>query len=251
MSNQHQGGPPGGYPGYPQQGYPQPGQQQPGYGQQQPQQGYGQQQPQQGYGQQQPQQGYGQQQGSPPVGAPPNAPKKKGGKGILIGVLVALPILGMGGWLGYQHYVNWGYRAAPSEVRAKVDPTIEPMRALAEKVAKACNDEDFKENPLEGSKVLDLNGLVAADVECMDAKFGYDPDEAKKPKKTFPPLKKPVGLPEINLTKNDGFACMAPNFMGFDDDKMTDCVMWKGGRVHYYVERVAGSKRGRVSIELK
>lgn len=195
---------------------------------------------QQGYGQQP---GYGLPQGGAPV-APPA--KKKSRAGIIIAILVLLPLLGLGGWLGYQHYENWGYMTAPDNVKAKVDPTIEDMREMAEKVAKLCNDGDLKTNPLEDSKILKIKGLTAARAECQDAGFG-----GTSAPQYFPPLTGVKEYGELDIRNTDNFKCMPPNFMGFDDDTKTDCVMWKGSKTHYYVERVSGKKKGRVAIEME
>jgi len=248
MSNPNQPSGPGYQHGYPQQGYPAQGQQQ-----------------QHGH----PHQGYQQPQAHPQAqqGVPPGPAKKKKGKGLLLAILVLVPIVGLGGWLGYQHFETYGYLRAPAKVQKKVDPTIEIMRDMAEKVARVCRvgSEGLREaefsltdNPLEGSKVLKLKGLVAARASC-DRAFGVSDDgvdemtkKLRKPDVRFHPLEQ-EDLNRIKLSNEDSddFACMAPNFLGIEDTERNDCVIWKGRRVHYYVERTNGSKRGIVAIELE
>ncbi len=269
--NQPPQGPPGGYPGgqaYPQQGpgqgqayppqgqpaYPpqqQQGQQQayPQQGQQQPYPQQGQQQPYPQQGQQQqayPQQGQqqqaypqqGQQQAYPPQG---QAPAKKKGGGLVLGLVFGLVVVaGLGGFFYYSHFMKWGYTEAPSSVREKVDPIIADMDAAADEVAKACADKSFKKNPLKGSKILDAKGLVALRAQCKDHQA-----------MPFPPLDKVGEDFEITISKTDGFKCLPPNFLGTDDPDKTDCVMWRGSRAHFYVERASGSERSQISVELE
>jgi hypothetical protein len=229
------GQPPGGGwgqpPGYdPNQGYPQ--QQQQGYPQQQ-----------QGYPQQQ-QQGYPSQPGAQPPVAPK---KKKSPVGCIVAALL-LPILGFGGFLFYQHFFNWGYVRAPDEVKAHVDPHIEELQKIAEKAAAYCSGtkEDL-DNPLEGAKVLKSKGFRAARVQC---RRGFS-----EPTHPFKKLDDVSEEFTVSIHNQDGFKCMAPNWLGVDSEhKSTDCVMWKGSGsdpvVVYYVERTGvGTMKSEIRVE--
>jgi hypothetical protein len=254
-----------GQPQQPQQGYGQPQQPQQGYGQppqqQAPQQGYGQppQQgygqppqgdPQQAYGQQQPQQqGYGQPEAQRPsqIGIPPPPPtkgRKKGGAPILLilgGVL--LPVLGLGGWIGYQQFVNWGYAGAPSEVKDKVDPLVEDVQALAEKASKSCKAGTADLTIIDASPLSTNPKIKWLGVSC-------EKNEAI----TFGSAKLPVSSPtwvrQVNIRNSEEFVCMAPSLMGFDDETRSDCVMWLGPRVRYDSQRGEGAARAQVTVEV-
>ncbi len=209
----------------------------PGYD---PNQGYN-----QGYPQQQ--QGYPQQQGQQPSAQPPVAPKKKkSGAGCLIAALM-LPVLGVGGWLVYQHFFNWGYLRAPDEVKAYVDPSVEELQKIAAKAAAACatanDDGELLDNPLKDAKVLESKGFRAARVQCR--KGWSDPTNP------FKPLDEAHGDAfTVSINNQEGFKCMAPNFFGIGDNSRSDCVMWKGPSVAYLVERASiGTMKAEIRVE--
>jgi len=60
----------------------------------------------------------------------------------------------------------------------------------------------------------------------------------------------PTFAQQVNIRNSEEFVCMAPSLMGFDDDSRSDCVMWKGSRVNYRVERGEGAGRAEVSVEM-
>jgi hypothetical protein len=205
-----------------------------------------------------------------PAGQPPfptsggAAPAKAGSKKmpLLVIAISAVVVLGIGGWLLYQHLFNWGWVLAPAEVKAPVEPYLDELQDAAKQTASLCNSVNhvadqagmgqanrLTDNPLAKLKVIKSKALRAASVGC-DGK-----DSATV--KVSSPCPSLEGISEsftVSVSKQDGFKCMAPNFLGFDDDDRSDCIMWKGEgkdlRVRYESERTSGEVRGKVVVEL-
>jgi hypothetical protein len=194
---------------------------------------------------------------------PPAAPAgaKKKGPVIVVAIAVAVPILALGGWLAYQHFFNWGYALAPSEVKEVIDPYVDELEKAAEEGATACRVlADLKkqgtgglaqkvvDNPLKGLKVLADKRLLAARADCEEGREGGDTA-------ILPPLEGVKDLFEVSVSDNDEFVCMVPNFLGLDDDDKSDCVQWKGSGaeriIRYDVERKNEQGGARVIVELK
>lgn len=200
-----------------------------------------------GYGQQGQQPGYAQQPSYPPQQQPQPAPapapkKKRSAVGCVIALLV-VPILGLGGWLVYQHFVAWGYVNAPDDVKAHVDRASEELQKIAEKAAALCGTEDSGlKNPLKGAKVLDSKGFRAARIECRKGMWGAESTP-------FEPLDGVEDRFETTIHNQEGFKCMAPNFFGLDDRTKSDCVMWKGSTVDYLVKRAKGGQVAEIRVE--
>lgn len=78
------------------------------------------------------------------------------------------------------------------------------------------------------------------------------PAPKKKGKAAFPPLKGKRGIFDfqVSIANQEEFLCMPPNFLGLDDSSKSDCVMWKGSRVHYTVKCTSGGG-AEVHIELE
>ncbi len=257
--------------GYGQQGQPQQGQPQQGHGQpgQPPQQGYGQ--PQQGHGQPPgapPEQGYGQapqgqgapqgygQLGQAPGGdrlsaaipPPPQTRRQKKGAPILLilgGILV--PVLGLGGWIGYQQYVNWGYIGADSSVKDKVDPIVDDVQELAEKASTACRKKTSDATSIDGSPLSTNPKIKYLSVACESETLSTVTFTSAK---MLGAAAQPGWGRQVDIRNQEEFVCMAPSLLGFDDETRSDCVMWKGNRVRYDSSRGEGAERAKVTVEL-
>jgi hypothetical protein len=179
----------------------------------------------------------------------------------VVAILVTVLVLALGGWLVYQHFFNWGYTLAPSEVKAVINPYIGELEKAAEAGATTCRvlanlkkqgsaglAQKVVDNPLKGLKVLADKRLLAARAECEEGRDGGG-------KAFLPPLEGVKDGFSISVSRNDGFTCMAPNFLGLDDDDKSDCVQWKGSGadriIRYDVERKNAEGGARVIVEFK
>jgi hypothetical protein len=96
--------------------------------------------------------------------------------------------------------------------------------------------------------VLSHKRLLAARAECEEGREGGDTA-------ILPPLEAVKDVFEVSVSNNDEFVCMAPNFLGFDDDDQSDCVQWKGSGseriIRYDVARKNEQGGARVIVEFK